>query len=232
MRQKIGIIHQSIADAARVAGIAVQDIVAQVAAGERQAYGREDGRGPPERIPAEHFLVPVRAQEPRIRWYDEDGAEFPMCGADANGRPIYAIDPPTCIDVEESIVYVDGTVRWTDVVVGTLRWPWPSDAVFQAAATVRRALPPVPDPAVHEALMALWRAPPSPPRPEKIVRPPKRGPRSGKRERTARQMRADIAAGNMTRDGLAAMQEKALEATYGVSRDTARKARNDVLGEG
>jgi len=44
-------------------------------------------------------------------------------------------------------------------------------------------------------------------------------------------MRADVLLGRETRDGLRDMLEKDLAANYGVSRDTARKARDAVLSE-
>jgi hypothetical protein len=44
-------------------------------------------------------------------------------------------------------------------------------------------------------------------------------------------MRDDLRQGRRTTAELSAMREKNLAATYGVSRDTARKARNAVLAE-
>jgi hypothetical protein len=44
-------------------------------------------------------------------------------------------------------------------------------------------------------------------------------------------MRGDILAGRLTSVGLRDMLEKDLAANYGVSRDTARKARDVVLSE-
>jgi hypothetical protein len=44
-------------------------------------------------------------------------------------------------------------------------------------------------------------------------------------------MRADIRLGRQTPDGLKDMLEKNLVTNYGVSRDTARKARDAVLSE-
>jgi len=57
----------------------------------------------------------------------------------------------------------------------------------------------------------------------------KRGPRSGKRENAAAAMRKDVSEKNLTVASLKAMPEKALAGRYGVSRDTARKARFDAL---
>jgi hypothetical protein len=56
-----------------------------------------------------------------------------------------------------------------------------------------------------------------------------RGPRPDKREKTAAKMKHEIDKGELTRENLADMREKELEARYGVSRDTARRARNKVL---
>jgi hypothetical protein len=59
----------------------------------------------------------------------------------------------------------------------------------------------------------------------------KRGRRPTKLERTKEAMRDDIRKDRRTTGSLRAMLEKDLEATYGVSRDTARKARIAVLSE-
>ena len=57
----------------------------------------------------------------------------------------------------------------------------------------------------------------------------KRGPKSGKRENTAAAIRKALADKTLTVTALRAMPEKALADRCGVSRDTARQARNDVL---
>jgi len=59
----------------------------------------------------------------------------------------------------------------------------------------------------------------------------KRGPRPKKLEQVKDTMRRDIREGRYTRATLRAMLEKNLAATYGVSRDTARKARVAILSE-
>jgi hypothetical protein len=59
----------------------------------------------------------------------------------------------------------------------------------------------------------------------------RRGPRATVRERVIRAMKADLNRGRFTVDELSDRLEKQLEADYGVSRDTARKARNAVLAE-
>jgi hypothetical protein len=56
----------------------------------------------------------------------------------------------------------------------------------------------------------------------------KRGPKSGKREMTAAAIRKDLHK-ILTVTALRTMPEKELADRYGVSRDTARKARNDAL---
>jgi hypothetical protein len=60
---------------------------------------------------------------------------------------------------------------------------------------------------------------------------PRRGPRPKKFEQAKDAMRDDIQQGRLTLAGLKNMLEKDLEARYGVSRDTARKARSAVLSE-
>jgi Bacterial regulatory proteins, gntR family len=59
----------------------------------------------------------------------------------------------------------------------------------------------------------------------------KRGTPPEKLEATKAAMRQDIKSGLLTCEGLQAMREKNLEARYGVSRCTARTARNDVESE-
>jgi hypothetical protein len=61
--------------------------------------------------------------------------------------------------------------------------------------------------------------------------PRKRGPRPKRRQSAADQMAADVASEAITSQQLADMLEKNLADRYRVSRDTARKARRDVLGE-
>ena len=56
-----------------------------------------------------------------------------------------------------------------------------------------------------------------------------RGPPPLKRQQTIEAMRDNIRQGTITEAQLAAMKEEALSARYGVSRDTARKARKAVL---
>ena len=58
-----------------------------------------------------------------------------------------------------------------------------------------------------------------------------RGPRPKKREQARDAMRSDIQRGRRTVAELESMLEKNLSANYGVSRDTARKARTAVLSE-
>jgi hypothetical protein len=59
--------------------------------------------------------------------------------------------------------------------------------------------------------------------------PGKRGPKSGKRENAAAAIRKALQDQTITEEDLRATREKVLAARYGISRDTARKARNDVL---
>ena len=57
----------------------------------------------------------------------------------------------------------------------------------------------------------------------------KRGLKSGKRENAAAAMRKDLSDKRLTVARLRALPEKELAFRYGVSRDTGRKARRDVL---
>jgi hypothetical protein len=59
--------------------------------------------------------------------------------------------------------------------------------------------------------------------------PRKRGPKPTKREGVAAKMQNEIDAKSITKEQLERMLEKELTGRYHVSRDTARKARNDVL---
>jgi hypothetical protein len=59
----------------------------------------------------------------------------------------------------------------------------------------------------------------------------RRGPRPWKRTDVMDRMRVALESGKLTRKQLQEMPEKTMEAEYGVSRDTARKARNEVLGK-
>jgi hypothetical protein len=72
-------------------------------------------------------------------------------------------------------------------------------------------------------------------KPEEVLRPTtvmrKRGPKPIKFEAAKRKMRDDIAACRSTEMQLRDMKEKTLAGTYGVSRDTARRARDAVLSE-
>jgi hypothetical protein len=100
--------------------------------------------------------------------------------------------------------------------------PWFTPCVPREVPDVSATIPPQPASTIT-----------SPPkveaRNENRVR--KRGPRSAKLERVKEAMRADIRERRQTANSLHAMLEKELETTYGVSRDTARKARNAVLSE-
>ena len=68
-------------------------------------------------------------------------------------------------------------------------------------------------------------------RPDAVGPARRRGPRPRKLDRTKDAMRDDVRQGRFTVEDLSSMVEEALAANYGVSRDTARKARNEVLSE-
>lgn len=59
----------------------------------------------------------------------------------------------------------------------------------------------------------------------------KRGPEAKKRLATEATMKQQLASGNLTAKTLDTLKEESMAATYGVSRDTARKARDNVLSE-
>jgi hypothetical protein len=59
----------------------------------------------------------------------------------------------------------------------------------------------------------------------------RRGPKAGKRLRVQIRMRSEIDDGTLTTIQLEKLPEKQLAQRYGVSRDTARKARNAVLDD-
>jgi len=62
-------------------------------------------------------------------------------------------------------------------------------------------------------------------------RPRKRGRKPTVRETVAAKMRSEMSAQLITKEQLEEMLEKTLAEKFGVSRDTARKARNEVLRE-
>jgi hypothetical protein len=59
----------------------------------------------------------------------------------------------------------------------------------------------------------------------------RRGPKADTGSRVKESMRDDLRKGQLTVEKLASMKEVELEARYGASRDTCRKAREDVLSE-
>jgi hypothetical protein len=83
--------------------------------------------------------------------------------------------------------------------------------------------PSLPDP------LAAW--PPSVPASAPPAFRRQRGPKPKKLEQVKEAMRGDLQRVRYTKAGLQAMLEKELAVIYGVSRDTARKARNAVLSE-
>jgi hypothetical protein len=59
----------------------------------------------------------------------------------------------------------------------------------------------------------------------------KRGPKGQKKETVKAKMKNDLATGQFTNESLEAEKEEALRARYGASRDTVRKARNELMSE-
>lgn len=84
---------------------------------------------------------------------------------------------------------------------------------------------------VREARSAAAPSPPASASDEKTVACRKSGPKQTVRPRIEEAMRLDIKEGRRTPKSLEAMLEKEMEAQYGASRDTCRKARRKVLSE-
>jgi hypothetical protein len=132
----------SITEAVREAGISVQAVIDEMRAGKRRAYGYKHGQGFPKRIPAKCFWVPLRAAVPDvdppmvavgdaiqggtnlyaelIKWVDSDYDERtgPALGGEALDPDCeWDVNPATCLDVQENIIYVDYKLGWTNIVV-------------------------------------------------------------------------------------------------------------------
>jgi hypothetical protein len=104
--------------------------------------------------------------------------------------------------------------------LGDPRPPMPLPrAVSAAAQPARRARPEWFENAVFTGAVPASGQPPR----------GRRGPKSGKRENTAAAIRKDLEDKILTVTALRAMPEEQLAGRYSVSRDTARKARNDAL---
>jgi hypothetical protein len=84
---------------------------------------------------------------------------------------------------------------------------------------------------VSEARSTKSPSPPASDGDEKTVAPRKSGPKQTVRPRIEEAMRLDIKEGRRTLKSLEAMLEKEMEAQYGASRDSCRKARRKVLSE-
>jgi hypothetical protein len=94
-------------------------------------------------------------------------------------------------------------------------------------------------PRVHREWFGKAEAAPASGSPETIGTPPstanersaRRGPRAKKRLKVEAAMREQISSGKLTVDRLAACKEMSIALEYGVSRDTGRKARSNILSE-
>jgi hypothetical protein len=152
-------------------------------------------------------------------------------------------------------VVVAGDVKWADVKLDwpkictalaergcKVSWSWVSDITPEALEKLRQFRPTRPLPYPQERLSAASAVarPVQRAGPEWFAKavltslsgkapPGKRGPGAGKRENTVAAIRKDLGDKTLTEAGLKTMREKELAARYVVSRDTARKARNDVL---
>ena len=156
------------------------------------------------------------------------------------------------------VTWTDVKISWRQLCAAfekrglRVSWNWHSDITTEMVERSRQ-----PDPT--RRLLTDLRPPPSlklptpaVPRPERRASPEwfagavytglipasgkaplgKRGPRSLKRENTAAAIRKDLADKTLTVASLRTMREKVLAGRYQVSRDTARKARQDALDVG
>jgi hypothetical protein len=164
---------------------------------------------------------------------------------------------PENVVVAGDVTWTEVKIRWKELRTAfqdravTVSWTWHSDITREVLERASR-----PDPA--RRLLGDRRPPPrltislpAVPKPERRAsdewfeaavysgsipasgKAPagKRGPRSHKRENAGAAMWQDLRAHRLTTTALKSMSEKLLADRYRVSRDTARKARHDVLGE-
>jgi hypothetical protein len=122
-----------LADATGDLGISFESLVEKVAAGDLRAIGRQYDEGWPQFIPPEHFILPLREHHTlgpddlaahiqlgyvppgtelsaipmRSRWVDPDTGE----------EWLGTVRPPSCIDRETNMIYLDGEPTWTDIQI-------------------------------------------------------------------------------------------------------------------
>jgi hypothetical protein len=107
-----------------------------------------------------------------------------------------------------------------------LEWCLGPDVSPAIAGVLQGTTPPIKLPAA--ALEQRW--PKQESRPEDKPRP-RRGPRPKKRDEVKELMRSALACRRVTKQALTEEKEEVLASEYGVSRDTARRARREVLAE-
>jgi hypothetical protein len=122
-----------LADAATELGIGVEALIQKLVAGELRAFGCTYGKGLPQLIPPEHFILPPREHDMlgpddlaalidlghvalagtelpdnpvRLRWVDPD-----------TGEVHEAVHPSSCIDPEANLIYADNEPAWTDIQI-------------------------------------------------------------------------------------------------------------------
>lgn len=111
-----------------------------------------------------------------------------------------------------------GGARWMfDVLCGTSSEVWFDPQGFPRTAGASRP-----------NVVAIRRDQKTPAVPH-IPRNP--GPKKGVRNAVKEKMMTSLRSGELTPDALSAMKEEAMRATYGASRDTCRKARDEALSE-
>jgi hypothetical protein len=162
---------------------------------------------------------------------------------------------PENVVTADNVKWTDIKLDWRQLRDGFERrgcgvsWSWPSDITPEMLARARQPSPTLRHLGDPRPLVRSMRATSAVPRPTRRARrewfdgavftgaippsgqPPrgKRGPKSGKRENTAAAICKGLKDEIFTVNALRAMPEKELADRYGVSRDTARKARNDAL---
>jgi hypothetical protein len=231
--------YGTFAEVASDLGISIEKLVNDVVDRKRRVIGYNCESEEIEAIPSEYFTIDRRLKVPPredpsittmddgtrdflsklyplIDWNDPEIVRkfhggFEWIDADHDERTGEAlmrlakadVCPPTSLDPDEGTVFINGRHRWINIKVERLE---------------------IDPPPRREGASS------EPPNVMKRHSPRSRGPSDPKWRRVMNQMQQEIDNGCMSRAALDAMVEKDLESKYGVSRYTARKARNEVLG--
>ena len=132
--------------------------------------------------------------------------------------------PATPAEIAGSIVSINSPSPVSALLVVV-----PVGSAGLPAHKARREKPSASDAALDAEINALRN--PIPPAEPAVAGVRRRGPRPIKLEQTKEKMRRDIQESRITSATLNDMLEKTLASTYGVSRETARNARKEVLSE-